>query len=247
LNASLINRFKKKKQVAILVDPEKCQHKESLIDLIHKINISGAHFIFVGGSTVTAKEFEFTISILKEFAKSPIIIFPGSSNQVSAKADGILFLSLLSGRNPDYLIGHHIQAAVNIVESGIEVIPTAYLLIDGGSQSSVAYVSQTTPIPRDKVSIVKTTALAGKLQGKQVLFLDAGSGATYSVPIGVVQAVHKLELPILVGGGIRSIKEMEDLHSAGANVIVIGNKIENDIDFLLDVKNYISQLQTIAK
>ncbi len=245
MNESLIDKFKGKNLIAVLVDPEKCQQKDALIKLIEKINISGAHFIFVGGSTVSAREFEFTISILRENSKVPLVIFPGSSTQVSSQADGILFLSLLSGRNPDYLIGHHVQAAENIMESGLEVIPTAYLLIDGGSQSSVAYVSQTTPIPRDKVSIVKSTALAGKLQGKQVVFLDAGSGAKHAVPLEIIESINKIGLPIIVGGGIRSIEKMSSLHQSGANIVVIGNKIESDIDFLLDVKNYICQTSTI--
>ncbi len=247
MNESLIDQFKGKNLIAVLIDPEKCQQKETLIALVEKINVSGAHFIFVGGSTVNAREFEFTISVLRTFAKVPLVIFPGSSTQVSSLADGILFLSLLSGRNPDFLIGHHVQAAESIVESGLEVIPTAYLLIDGGSRSSVAYVSQTTPIPRDKVSIVKSTALAGKLQGKQLVFLDAGSGAKHPVPAKVVESISKIGLPIIVGGGIRTIEKVASLHQSGANIVVIGNKIESDIDFLLDVKNYISQTSSIIQ
>lgn len=243
MNPTLIEQFKRQQQIAVLIDPEKCQSKSQLMDLIERINIAEVHYIFIGGSTVSQSEFDFTISLLREHALAPIIIFPGSSDQISEKADGILFLSLISGRNPDFLIGHHVQSAQRIVDSGIEVIPTAYLLIDGGTQSSVAYVSQTTPIPRDKVSIVKNTALAGKLQGKQVVFLDAGSGAKYSVTSEIVKAVSELNLPLIIGGGITSLQEINELHSNGANIVVIGNKIESDVDFLLDLKNYVRKLK----
>lgn len=243
LNQSLLDRFKLPKQVAVLIDPEKCQSESELMDLIERINIANVHYVFVGGSTVTHSEFEFTINLLHEHSNAPVIIFPGSSDQVSEKADGILFLSLISGRNPDFLIGHHVQSAQKIVDSGIEVISTAYLLIDGGTRSSVAYVSQTTPIPRDKVSIVKNTALAGKLQGMQVVFLDAGSGAKYPVSHEIVKSVSELNIPLIIGGGITSIEEIDELHSNGANIVVIGNKIESDLDFLLDLKNYVRLLR----
>lgn len=241
----IYSNFTKKNQIALLIDPEKCQSEEKIYDLIQRINLANVDYIFVGGSTVTESEFQFTISHLKKLAHAPIIIFPGSSQQLSDQADAILFLSLLSGRNPDYLIGHHVQSAQKIVDYNLEVIPTAYLLIDGGSRSSVAYVSQTTPIPRDKISIAKNTALAGKLQGKKAIFLDAGSGAKNAVPKAMVKAMAELEIPVIIGGGIKTIDELEELHQAGANIVVIGNKIEEDIDFLLDVKNYVSKVNAL--
>jgi phosphoglycerol geranylgeranyltransferase len=173
---------------------------------------------------------------LRKSIKIPLVIFPGSSSQISDKADGILLLNLISGRNPDFLIGHHIQAAKTIVESNIEVISTSYLLIDGGNQSSVAYVSQTTPIPQHQISIAYKTALAGKLIGHQALFLDAGSGAKNAVSKELVQSLKDLNQSLIVGGGIRSSEQISELHLAGANVVVIGNKIEEDIDFLLDIR-----------
>lgn len=234
----ILELFKRPKQVAVLIDPEKCQSETELHQLIERINFSGVDFVFVGGSSVTETEFNFTVDILSQHLRVPLIIFPGSSDQVSDKAQAILYLSLLSGRNPDYLIGHHVQSAQKVADANIEVIPTAYLLVDGGSKSSVAYVSQTTPIPRDKESIVRQTALAGKLQGKQVIFLDAGSGAQYAVPVNLVQSVRKLDLPVIIGGGIRSITEIEELHAAGANIVVVGNKIEEEVDFLIDLHEY---------
>jgi putative glycerol-1-phosphate prenyltransferase len=148
-------------------------------------------------------------------------------------------LSLISGRNPDYLIGHHVASASEVYDMELEVIPTGYILIDGGTNSSVAYVSQTTPIPSDKQSIITRTAKAGILQGKQLLFLDAGSGAKEPVPSEIVKSLAGLPAPIIIGGGIRSLEKINEIKEAGANVIVIGNKIEEDIDFLLDIKLYI--------
>jgi len=150
----------------------------------------------------------------------------------------LLYLSLLSGRNPDYLIGHHIESANELINMAIEIIPTAYLLIDGGTQSSVAYISQTTPIPREKLSIAKSTAIAGKLQGKQLIFLDAGSGAKYAVPDRMVSALKELNVPLIVGGGIKAVEQIKNLHESGANVVVIGNKIEEDLDFLVEIAGY---------
>lgn len=233
---NLIEQLSQPNQIAVLIDPEKCQSEQQIKKLAEKIHFSEVDFVFVGGSTVSEKEFERTVTLLKKLIKIPLIIFPGSSGQVSEKADGILLLNLISGRNPDFLIGHHIQAAQTIVDSNIEVISTSYLLIDGGSQSSVAYVSQTTPIPQHHVSIAHKTALAGKLIGHQALFLDAGSGAKNSVSTEMVQSLRNLNQLLIVGGGIRSSEQISELHRAGANVVVIGNKIEEDIDFLLDIR-----------
>ena len=230
-----------RKKIAVLIDPEKSQDSKALDRLIEKSEFAGIHFFFIGGSTVKRSDFERTTAYLKVRSSIPLVIFPGSSQQISELADGILYLSLLSGRNPDYLIGHHIQSAAELFEMDIEVIPTAYILIDGDSHSSVAYVSQTTPIPRDQISIVKNTAMAGILQGKKLIYLDAGSGAKISVPENVVRSVSELGIPLIVGGGIRDINAIRDIHDAGANLIVIGNKLEEDTDLLLDIHSYIQQ------
>ncbi|HLU86720.1 MAG TPA: phosphoglycerol geranylgeranyltransferase [Taishania sp.] len=231
-----------KKQVAILIDPEKIQSIDQLDYLVRKIEFSKASYIFVGGSTVNPLDFSDVISRIKSTTSIPVIIFPGSSNQVSNDADGILLLNLISGRNPDFLITHHVQAAEFLDKSNLEIISTSYLLIDGGSQSSVAYVSQTTPIPHHNHSIVYKTALAGKQIGHKVIFLDAGSGAQNAVQPDLVQTLVKLGQPIIVGGGIRSLEQIKNLHDAGANLVVIGNKIEEDIDFLLEIHSYSNNL-----
>ena len=202
----------KSNSIAVLIDPEKSDNGPFLLELLKKAAFAGIDYIFIGGSTVTRAQFSITVDFIKEHSSIPLIIFPGSANQISPKADGLLYLSLLSGRNPDYLIGHHIESAAELIQMDLEIIPTAYLLIDGGTQSSVAYVSQTTPIPRDKISIVKNTAIAGKLQGKKVLYLDAGSGAKYSVPVEIISSIKELELPIIIGGGIKTIEQIQNCH-----------------------------------
>lgn len=230
----------KKGQIALLIDPEKTKSGIQLQSLIEKATFAGVSYFFVGGSTVQRNDIESVVVYLKHHSSIPVIIFPGASHQISKEADALLFLNLLSGRNPDFLIGHHVQCAEEVNDMQIDVLPTAYLLIDGGKPSSVAYISQTTPIPRDQESIVLKTAIAGKLMGQQLIYLDAGSGAMLHVPPKMVSLIQsKIDLPIIVGGGIRDIATMESLKDAGVNVIVIGNKIEEDIDFLLDVSTYI--------
>lgn len=231
-------------QIAILIDPDKTQDEQQLLQLVDKIHFSGIDYIFVGGSTVTKEAFERTIALLKDNTSLPLVIFPGSHEQFSEKADALLYLSLLSGRNPEYLIGQHVASAQKIFRSKIEVIPTAYLLIDGGTKSAVAYVSQTTPIPRNQYGIAVNTALAGVLQGKKVVFFDAGSGAEKPVPQELIQSLRKeTSTPIIVGGGVCSISSIEAFSESGANLIVIGNKIEEDTDFLLDIAEYKNQLR----
>jgi len=239
MKASLLTKISEiKNAVAILIDPEKFSTLPHLSSFLEKINAAKPNFIFIGGSTVTRKDFDQCIKEIKAKTTIPIVIFPGASHQISKEADAILFLSLLSGRNPDYLIGHHVQAVDELEKMDIEIIPTAYLLIDGGRKSAVEYVTQTSPIPSDQPNIVRKTALAGKFQGKKIIYLDAGSGAIHSIPTEIIKSVNNLEMPLIVGGGITSIEEVSLAHKAGANIVVIGNKIEKDIDFLLDIANY---------
>lgn len=231
-----------KGQIALLIDPEKTNTPLQLRPLIEKSEVAKIDYFFVGGSTVTRNLIETVVDFLKANSSIPVVLFPGASHQISEKADALLFLNLISGRNPDYLIGHQIAAAEEIFSSNLEIISTSYLLVDGGTSSSVAYVSQTTPIPQEQSNIALNTAKAGKLIGHQLVYLDAGSGAKYTVPFEMVKTIDEhIQSPIIVGGGIRDIESIQRMGSAGANVIVIGNKIESDIDFLLDIASYQSK------
>lgn len=242
-NFSLLNQFSScYGQIAVLIDPEKTNHEKDLIPLIEKAEFAKITYFFVGGSTVSRKDLEQTISILKKHTKIPVVIFPGGSHQLSSEADGLLYLSLVSGRNPDFLITHHVNSALEVFQLGIEILPTGYILVDGGSKSSVAYVSQTTPIPREQKTIALNTALAAILQGKKIIYFDAGSGAKDCVPTTFISELRKYsDIPIIVGGGIKTLETLEEFRMKQANVLVIGNKLEEDLDFLLDVKEYIKK------
>ncbi len=228
-------------QIALLIDPEKALDPKELAELVKKAEFAGIHYFFVGGSTVLRSDVERVVTALKQSSNIPVVLFPGASHQLSQEADALLFLNLISGRNPDFLIGHHVQCAEEVDAMDIEVIPTSYILIDGGKMSSVAYISQTTPIPRDQANIILKTALAGQLMGQRLTYLDAGSGALEPVSENVIQFLRsRLKTPIIVGGGIQRTETMEQLAAAGANILVIGNKIEENIDFLLDIKSFIT-------
>ena len=233
-----------KGQIAVLIDPDKSQDEYYLTELIEKAEFSGIDFFFVGGSTVSAHDFQATVHFIKKRSNIPVVIFPGAGHQVSNEADAILYLSLLSGRNAEYLIGQHVSSALEVYQLQIEVIPTAYIFVDGGNKSSVAYVSQTTPIPRNQKGIAVKTALAGVMQGKKVIFFDSGSGANDTVPREMVNGLREFaDEVIIVGGGISDIQTIDDYRNEAVNVIVIGNKLESDIDFLLDIANYKKQVE----
>ncbi|MCH2225774.1 MAG: geranylgeranylglyceryl/heptaprenylglyceryl phosphate synthase [Crocinitomicaceae bacterium] len=228
--------------MAILIDPDKIKDDLRFKDLLKRINVLRPDYVFVGGSTVDKEDFTNCCQKLKSYLEIPLVIFPGAHNQVSSDVDGILFLSLLSGRNPDYLIGHQVQAAPVLKKTKLEIMPTAYLLIDGGKPSSVSYVSQTTPIPNDQITIAVNTAMAGEMMGNKLVFMDAGSGALDKVPSKMISEVKKnINVPLIIGGGVKTIKELDECYNSGANLVVIGNKIEQNEDFLLDLANYFSQ------
>lgn len=226
-------------QIAVLIDPEKLNCDE-LSEIIEKANFAQVDYFFVGGSTVTKAQMSAAIETLRKKAAAPVVIFPGDHQQIVEGADAILYLSLISGRNPEYLIGQHVLSARAVFDVQAEIIPTGYILIDGGTKSSVAYVSQTTPIPQQKPSIAVNTAIAGALQGKRLIYFDAGSGAKHIVNDTIINDARAQlpEVPIIVGGGVRAAGDIEKLARSGANVIVIGNHIEKDSDFLLDIHAY---------
>lgn len=227
----------KHKQIAVLVDPDK-HTKESLQKLCGNINQAKVDFILVGGSLLLKTNFASTIEYLKQHTKLPVVIFPGSNFQVSDKADAILFLSLVSGRNPEYLIGQQVTAAPLIKASNIEVIPTAYLLIDGGRISSTSYITQTVPIPNDKPDVAVATALAAEMLGMKMIYLEAGSGAENTVSQELIKAVKAaVKIPVIVGGGIRTASSAKEIFDAGADIIVVGNALESNADLLTSFTN----------
>jgi phosphoglycerol geranylgeranyltransferase len=233
----ILHKKNNNRSLAVLIDPDKNKSAIELTELIKKINVLDPDFIFVGGSTVAFSDLDNCIKIVKSSTTIPVIIFPGSHNQIHEQADGILFLSLISGRNPDYLIGHHVESAHLLKKMKLEVVPTGYILVDGGKNSSVQYVSQTTPIPADQITIAVKTAIAGEMLGMKAIFLDAGSGAINPVSESMIQEIRKnISCTLIVGGGIKSAEAANEAFNAGADIVVIGNKIEEDFDFLLDLK-----------
>jgi phosphoglycerol geranylgeranyltransferase len=227
----LNSKTKKEKLLAILLDPDKLSLK-NLSDLIEKINQSPATHLFVGGSSFNGNYLDELIKELKSKIKLPILLFPGNPSQISAQADGILFLTLLSGRNPDYLIEHQVNAVPIIKKTNLEVISTGYILIESGNQTAVERVTQTKPLDRNNANYVIQTAQAGELIGNKLMYLEAGSGAQFSVPTKMITMVAKnISIPLIVGGGIRSKNEIEEAYKAGADLVVIGTAFENDSNF----------------
>lgn len=220
-----------RKLLAILLDPDKIDF-ESIVELIKKIKASPATHIFVGGSVVETNKIDLLIQILKEKIQIPIVLFPGNPSQISTLADGILFLSLLSGRNPDYLIEHHVNSVQVLKRSSLEVIPTGYILIESGSQTAVERVSQTKPLDRNNAEYVCITAKAGEYLGNKLIYLEAGSGAKLSVPLEIIRKVsQEISIPLIVGGGIRSHDQIQQAFEAGADLVVIGTAFENNNNF----------------
>jgi phosphoglycerol geranylgeranyltransferase len=216
-----------RKRIALLVDPDGYDN-ESLEELIGLINLYPPDLLLVGGSLLF-NPIDITITALKLSTSLPVFIFPGNAFQLSDRADGILFLSLISGRNPEFLIGNHVLAAPHLSRSGIEVIPTGYMLIENGQSTSVEYMSHTTPIPGNKPDIAVATAMAGEMLGLKTLYLEAGSGAAHPVSTEMISAIRKrISLPLIVGGGIRTPEIATELYDAGADMIVVGNVLEKD-------------------
>jgi len=227
----LAAKSQKNKLLAILIDPDKVL-MGNLSILIQKINQSPATHIFVGGSSFEGTYFDEIIMRLKAEITLPILLFPGNPSQISDKADGILFLTLLSGRNPDYLIEHQVNAVPILNKTNLEIISTGYILIESGNETAVERVSKTKPIDRSKAEYALQTAQAGIFIGNQLIYLEAGSGAQMAVPKEMIELVSKnINVPLIVGGGIRSKQEIENAFSAGADLIVIGTAFENNIDF----------------
>ncbi|MFM9057178.1 MAG: geranylgeranylglyceryl/heptaprenylglyceryl phosphate synthase [Bacteroidota bacterium] len=216
-----------RRQMAVLIDPDKVSTKH-LDELCRQAESVAIDFFFVGGSLITRGNIHDTIRALKARTNIPIVIFPGGHQQIDGNADAILLLSLISGRNPEMLIGQHVLAAPRLKSSELEIIPTGYILVDGGKMTTVQYVSDTVPIPTDKPEIAAYTALAGQQLGLKAIFAEAGSGALNPVPTSIVKAIRReVNIPLIVGGGIRTPDQALALYGAGADVLVIGNHLES--------------------
>ncbi|MGZ4055653.1 MAG: phosphoglycerol geranylgeranyltransferase [Bacteroidia bacterium] len=229
-NLIIKNKSAGRKLFAVLIDPDKFDSTE----VIEKSKIAEVDFIMVGGSILSNGNFENCIVTLKKLTTIPIIIFPGNNLQISKNADALLLLSLISGRNPELLIGKHVVVAPLLKSSQLEILPTGYMLIESGKQTAALYMSNTNPIPHEKDDIASCTALAGELLGLKLIYMDAGSGALNPVSVSMIKKVSStISVPLIIGGGISSVKKATDACKAGADIIVVGNAIENDL-FLIE-------------
>lgn len=233
-----------KKGFAVLVDPDNIELDaiETMADLC---NTASVDFLFVGGSLMLSNHLDACIERFSQYSDIPVVLFPGSPSQVSTQADALFYLSLISGRNPELLIGAHVVSAPMIKASGLEIISTGYMVIDGGKPTTVSYMSHSAPIPHDKDDVAVCTAIAGELLGKHVLYMDAGSGAMHPISTKMIEKVkHHTRIPLIVGGGIHTPEKAIANCKAGADIIVVGNAIEKDINLINTLSLAIHQFGT---
>lgn len=233
-------RESRKKSIAILIDPDKIDDSSRILPLINLANENCVDFFFVGGSLITTTNLSEVVARIKENVTIPVVLFPGNTMQIDPSADALLFLSLISGRNPELLIGQHVVSAPIIRNTRLEVIPTGYILINSGKLTSVAYISNTMPIPEDKYSLAASTAMAGEMLGLQCIYLDAGSGAEREISPKMIAAVRKVtSVPLVVGGGINTPQKAWNALDAGTDMIVIGNALEKNPQLLTEISEKI--------
>jgi phosphoglycerol geranylgeranyltransferase len=224
---TVIGLLGKKKILALLIDPDETG-ADRLAVLLKQASDSGVSLILVGGSLVN-EPIDPLITTIKDQISAPVVLFPGNPGQLSNKADGLLLLSLISGRNPEFLIGNHVIAAQFLKNSPLEIIPAGYMLVENGSISSVEYMSNTKPLPRDKPEIAVSTAIAGEMLGLKLIYLEGGSGAKKIIPPGLISEVKKnIKVPLIVGGGIKHPDDLSRVFDAGADIAVVGNAAERD-------------------
>ena len=217
-----------KKSFAVLIDPDKVDDAATA-RLVQLATVASVDYLLVGGSLLVSNRLEQVVRQIKAQCTIPVVLFPGSPSQLTRYADALLYLSLISGRNPELLIGQHVISAPVVKESGLEVMPTGYMVIDGGAPTTVSYISNAAPIPADKNEIAVCTAMAGEMLGMKLIYMDAGSGARRAIPEAMIEAVAAhISIPLIVGGGITSPEKAYLNCKAGADVIVIGNAIEKD-------------------
>lgn len=244
----LLNQLQDKKanqlkSLAVLIDPDKATDLGKLMRLINLCVENKVDYLLVGGSLITNDNFSRVISVIKSNCEIPVIIFPGNHIQIDSNADAIFLLSLISGRNPDFLIGQHVLAAPILKKSKLEIIPMGYMLVNSGAPTSASYMSNTVPLPSNKPTIAACTAMAGEMLGMQTIYLDAGSGADEPIPQKIISTVARsVDIPLVVGGGINSIGRVNKALEAGADMVVIGNAIEKEESFLIQVSDRINAI-----
>ncbi len=232
-------RKNNRKKFAVLIDPDKVS-SDSIINTVDLAVKAEVDYLFLGGSLLVNDTLEVCLDIIKSSCDIPVILFPGSTMQVNAKADAVFLLSLISGRNPELLIGQHVIAAPMLKQSGLEIISTGYMLVNGGVPTTVSYISNTNPIPADKNDIAVCTAMAGEMLGLKILYMDAGSGAQQPIRSSMIKAVREnVNVPIIVGGGITTPEKAMESCRAGADIIVVGNAIEKDTSLIIKIANAI--------
>ena len=228
--------YKGEKLLAILIDPDKMK-VDAISDFLKKVNLSIATHIFVGGSEVEETKTESIVLEVKKHTKLPVVLFPGDVSQISKDADSVLFLSLISGQNPDYLIGKHVEAVSKLKDTKLEVIPTGYVLIENGKETSVQRVTKTKPLKRKPIQRIVDTAKAGELLGMKLIYLEAGSGATHPITPEIISRVkNELQIPLIVGGGIRTKQQLNEAYNSGADLVVIGTAFEENQQFFDELK-----------
>ena len=234
---SLVDKRKNnQKSLSVLIDPDKIENEASLKALIIICKNIDVDYIFVGGSLIVNDTLNETVSFVKNNSNIPVVLFPGSNLHIDKAADAILFLSLISGRNPDLLIGQHVAAAPILKNSTLEVLSTGYILVGNDANTTVAHVSQTSPIPTHKPEIAVCTALAGEMLGMRLIYLDAGSGAKEEVPSKMISQVKKSTgVPLIVGGGINTQAKAKEAYLSGADMIVLGTAVEKSVGFISEV------------
>jgi phosphoglycerol geranylgeranyltransferase len=233
--------YKSDRKLAILIDPDK-HSADDLFDFIKKVNEIGPDYILVGGSLIIESSVDEATKLIKSCSNIPTVLFPGHFTQLTDQVDHVLLLSLISGRNPDLLIGQHVLSAPKLKELSKKLIPTGYMLIESGMQTSVSYMSNTTPIPSNKADIAKCTAIAGEALGLKQIYMDAGSGAKHPISIELIDQVSKsIDIPLIVGGGIRQVSHIFDCWESGANLVVIGNGIEENTSLSIELSRLMKE------
>lgn len=240
------NRREGRKAFAQLIDPDKVTNTRELAQQIRLATECHVDFFFVGGSLITNGDIHKVIASIKEQCEVPIILFPGSNMHIDISADGILFLSLISGRNPELLIGQHVVAAPILKRSRLEVLPTGYILVESGNNTTVAYMSNTQPIPADKAAVAASTAIAGEMLGLKLIYLDGGSGAHQPVPNKMIHLVRKsVDVPLIVGGGINNREKAHRALEAGADLLVIGNGAEKNPNLVVEISEKVHEFNQV--